>query len=248
MTMELQLPENWEWAAIDDVAESIRYGFTKKSTSERIGPRYLRITDIQNGSVNWDRVPYCEIDKDDEAKYRLRPGDILFARSGATAGKTFLVKECPRAVFASYLIRVRTFPQVVPEYLYAILNSTFYWDQLTKRGNAQPNANARVLGRIRFPLAPYAEQMRIVSRLATAFSQVVVIRKSLQVASDKVALAEKAILLRALSGELVAHDSNDEPARTLLERIRAERTTMNKKGKSQTVLEMARPARITPKA
>ena len=81
---------------------------TASASSQPVGPKFLRITDIQDGLVDWDAVPWCECDGRSAADARLKAGDIVFARTGATTGKSFLIRECPiNAVFASYLIRVR---------------------------------------------------------------------------------------------------------------------------------------------
>lgn len=60
------------------------------------------MTDIQDDRVDWHRVPYCKIENTDLPKYRLASGDIVFARTGATTGKSILVVEPPEAVFASF--------------------------------------------------------------------------------------------------------------------------------------------------
>ena len=153
----------------------------------------------------------------------LEPGDIVFARSGATAGKSYLIKDCPIAVFASYLIRVQLFPQVLPEYLYAFFDSKAYWDQVITRGNAQPNANARVLGAIKFPLAPLAEQRRVVARIEAFFAQADTLEAQVTAVRRRLEQVDQTILARAFRGELVSQDPNDEPASVLLERIREER-------------------------
>src|ERR1035438_5653050 len=89
--------KGWQIKSLGEVAESIQYGFTHSAITQNIGPKFLRITDIQNGNVDWNSVPYCYCD---EEKFLLKDGDILFARTGATTGKSFLVKNPPRSVFA----------------------------------------------------------------------------------------------------------------------------------------------------
>src|SRR5437762_10231663 len=98
---------------VREVAESIQYGHTASASASEEGPRFLRITDIQNGAVDWDSVPSCDIAENDIPKYRLAEGDLVFARTGATTGKSFLIRKCPDAVFASYLIRVRASKKMV---------------------------------------------------------------------------------------------------------------------------------------
>lgn len=74
----------WETKELAAVS-AINYGYTESATGASIGPRFLRITDIQDDRVDWDNVPYCKIEKADLPKYRLATGDIVFARTGATA-------------------------------------------------------------------------------------------------------------------------------------------------------------------
>jgi type I restriction enzyme S subunit len=158
--------EGWDYKLVKELCEKPQYGYTESAQLERVGPKFLRITDIQNGAVNWDSVPYC-VCKDVD-KYRLQPGDMLFARTGATTGKSFLAKECPEAVFASYLIRLQLKPGLEPEYLYWFFQSPQYWTQVyeEKKGSAQANMNARKLSNIVVPIAPSKEERnRIVAYL-----------------------------------------------------------------------------------
>ena len=68
-----------------EVTDFIQYGYTAKSSKSAEGPKYLRITDIQNDQVDWTGVPYATINPEDAARYRLRPGDIVFARTAPQA-------------------------------------------------------------------------------------------------------------------------------------------------------------------
>ena len=103
---------------LSEVTDSVEYGITAPASEAPIGPKFLQITDIQNGSVDWSSVPFCKADEQKLKSSRLISGDIVFARTGATTGKSFLIRACPEnAVFASYLIRVRPGPQVDPIFL-----------------------------------------------------------------------------------------------------------------------------------
>jgi type I restriction enzyme, S subunit len=91
---------------LSELAKAIDYGVTASASVIDTGTKFLRITDIQNGSVEWSAVPFCEVPEDKRKSARLNDGDIVFARTGATTGKSFLIKSPPKgAVFASYLIR-----------------------------------------------------------------------------------------------------------------------------------------------
>ena len=153
--------EDWTAKNISELCQKPQYGYTASATTDQIGPHFLRITDIQNGSVNWETVPYCDCPKPE--KYLLQKDDILFARTGAT-GKSFLVENCPTAVFASYLIRLRVREWVTPQYLYAFFQSPDYWAQISANTSvsAQPNFNATKLANLKVPIPPLEQQQRIV--------------------------------------------------------------------------------------
>lgn len=155
---------SWKTVALGEIAESIDYGITASSSQRPIGPKFLRITDIQNGSVNWDTVPWCNCDAQSAADAQLKLGDIVFARTGATTGKSFLIRKCPsNTVFASYLIRVRVSSNAEPRFVSHFFHTPMYWAQIFKsaRGVAQPGVNATVLKRLEIPLPPIFEQRRI---------------------------------------------------------------------------------------
>ena len=121
----------------------------------------------------WTTVPYCVCSNDEHERYRLVPGDIVFARTGATTGKSYLIRNCPDAVFASYLIRLHAHEVVGSRYLAAFFESLNYWSQITgaKKGVAQPGVNATVLSTLRVPLAPLNEQRRIVDAIEAHFTR-----------------------------------------------------------------------------
>ena len=160
------IPESWKWVRWGELAESIQYGFNAPAKSSgRI--KMVRISDIQNNSVNWESVPYCDIEEENIGLYLLRSNDILFARTGGTVGKSFLVSDVPEEViYAGYLIRTRYSPSLSPKFLKFFMESQLYWNQLRNGtiATAQPNCNGKTLGKMILPLPPVAEQARIVAR------------------------------------------------------------------------------------
>lgn len=165
------MKKGWETKELAAVS-AINYGYTESASSNPVGPRFLRITDIQDDCVNWDSVPYCKIESADLPKYRLASGDIVFARTGATTGKSFLVDEPPEAVFASYLIRLRLLDKkLLPEFVLLFFQTAGYWQSIKdgSSGSAQGGFNATKLGALTIPVPPLPEQQRIVGILDKAF-------------------------------------------------------------------------------
>lgn len=204
--MSDELPQGWAETMVGEVAEDISCGFTAKATTSPVGPRLLRITDIQNGSVQWESVPYCEITKEKASSYILRNGDIVFARTGATTGKSFRIRSCPGAVFASYLIRVRPSACTLPEFLAHFFQSTSYWNQISENisGSAQPNCNASKLATISLPLAPLAKQRRIVAKLEALLGKVDASQQRLAKIPVLLKRFRQSVLAAACSGRLTA--------------------------------------------
>ena len=151
--------------AADSAVTRPRKGISKVTNN---GNKMVRISDIQDGEVKWDTVPFCDIKEADIPGYLLEKNDILFARTGGTVGKSYLVKDVPEdAIYAGYLIRTRYSSYLCPEYMKFFMESQLYWTQL-KSGTiatAQPNCNGKTLSKMILPLPPLAEQKRIVARL-----------------------------------------------------------------------------------
>jgi type I restriction enzyme S subunit len=172
----------WPSHSLGSLAALIDYGVTASATAEPVGPKFLRITDIQDDRVDWDTVPYCECDEGAAERARLIADDIVFARTGATTGKSFLISTCPdRAVFASYLIRVRSSPAVIPQYLLGFFQSAAYWSQIRTmaQGAAQPGVNASKLASLVVPVPPLEAQ----KRFAVAARQIAGIRATSDIMS-----------------------------------------------------------------
>jgi len=165
MRLSNKLPQGWKWVKLAEIAEKPQYGYTESAFSVPIGPKFLRITDITSGEINWETVPYCRCDAKTLKKYKLQPGDILFARSGSV-GATILIKDIPtQAIFASYLIRVRLHKDVLPEFVSIALKSPICQSQLVPQGAAQKNINAKLIQDLLLPLPSPFEQKRIVAKI-----------------------------------------------------------------------------------
>ncbi len=201
-----RVPDNWCWTRLGNLCTDIQYGYTAKAILDNNCPKMLRITDIQEGGVDWNNVPNCNIGETDFEKYELLSNDIVFARTGATTGKSYLVFEPPKAVYASYLIRIRLNSFLDKKYVFYMLQSDVYWKQITElsSGIAQPGVNAAKLQSLMFPLPPVIEQHRIVSRIESLFSKLDEATEKAQAVVDGFELRKSAILHKAFTGELTA--------------------------------------------
>ena len=170
--LPFEIPESWTWVRWGSIAESIQYGYNAPAKQEgRI--RMVRISDIHENTVAWSSVPFCDIDDSDIPTYLLQANDILFARTGGTVGKSFLVSEVPcESIYAGYLIRTRYSSLLCPQYLKYFMESPLYWQQLKSgtTATAQPNCNGQTLAKMLLPLPPANEQLRIVDNLARTFA------------------------------------------------------------------------------
>ena len=168
-----EIPESWQWERWGNISQSIQYGYNAPAKSYgKI--KMVRISDIHNNTVKWDSVPFCDIAEEDVETYLLKPNDILFARTGGTVGKSYLVTEIPEdVIYAGYLIRTRYSNELVPKYLKFFMESELYWSQLRSGtiATAQPNCNGQTLSRMLLPIPPKAEQERITQMIDILYTK-----------------------------------------------------------------------------
>ena len=216
-----ELPEGWCWTTIGEVSSSILYGVSE-SAKETGAYKLLRITDIQDNKVNWDSVPHTDFDKEKALNYLLQDGDILFARTGATVGKSYLVSGLTEeSIYASYLIRVQTSQLIFPEYIKRFFESGYYWEQITLSsvGIGQPNVNGTTLANLNVPIPPYKEQLRIVEETNRWLAIADILDENTGHVCKAIESAKAKILDLAIHGKLVPQEPNDEPASVLLKRV-----------------------------
>ena len=152
----------------------------------------------------------------------MNDGDILFARTGATVGKSYLVEGLKdSAIYASYLIRVQTSSVIFPAYIKFFFESGFYWEQISLNsvGIGQPNVNGTTLSALPIPIPPYREQLRIVEEAKKWLMVIDGLDVEIDDLQTYITQAKSKILDLAIHGKLVPQDPNDEPAIDLLTRI-----------------------------
>lgn len=216
--------ESWEESNFGKFTVS-QYGYTEKAHWEKVGPKFLRITDIQDNKVDWDEVPWCPIDEAGMKQYAVQIGDIMIARTGATTGKSYLICDDVEAVFASFLIRLKVVDKNLDyNYLYGYMQSEDYWRQITdfSSGIAQPGVNANKLKQIKFKCPSLPEQHEIVRLIDDLLARERAAQQATEQALASIDLMKKSILARAFRGELGTNKASEASALELLKQVLAE--------------------------
>ena len=222
------LPKGWIISTLGEICSKPQYGWTSKASHSGT-LRYVRTTDISNGKINWEKVPFCSKIPDDTEKYRVQINDILVSRAGSV-GVSYRIKKVPfDAVFASYLIRFKPIQNIDPRYIEYYLKSYEYWKSISDStaGIAIPNVNASKLSQLKIPVAPFNEQRRIVAKLEKLLQKVDACTERLDKISTILKRFRQSVLAAACSGRLTAdwREKNPDvaPAMELLKKIQEER-------------------------
>lgn len=171
------VPEHWEVKRLKYIlAAPLKYGVNEAAELDDPDlPRYVRITDI-NENDGLRKETFKSLPSEVAAEYLLRKGDLLFARSGATSGKTFLYRtNWGACAYAGYLIRARIAEEkAVPEFVRYFTASTCYWQWLSSayiQATIQ-NVNAERYASLELPLPPVGEQAIIADFLDCQTAQI----------------------------------------------------------------------------
>ena len=175
-------PKGWETKKLGEVAtQKLSYGSGASAIQYNGKIRYVRITDIrEDGELNSDIVSPDTFDE----KYLLNEGDILFARSGATVGKTFQYKSrFGKCIFAGYLIRmIPNIEIVLPSFIFAYTKSSYYRSFVSKAQNAvaQPNINAKQYSDLLVPVPPLSLQQEFAEKVEAIERQKALVQQSIE--------------------------------------------------------------------
>ncbi|WP_197063253.1 restriction endonuclease subunit S, partial [Capnocytophaga canis] len=161
-----EIPENWAWCRLGEVCEFENgFAFNSNDYKKEEGIPLIRISNIQNGTINLDEVVL--IDKKIDEKFIVKKGDLLIAMSGATTGKmgNYTFKEKAYLNQRVGNIRIRN-----KDVLHSKYRDFF---MLTKSndilkmayGGAQPNISGKMINSLSIPLPPLSEQKRIVAKV-----------------------------------------------------------------------------------
>ena len=210
--------ENWEEKPLSELCSSFQYGTSKKS--DKSGEVVvLRMGNLQGGEIDWGDLAYSN-DEDDNEKYKLSSGDVLFNRTNSPehVGKTSVYRGNVSAIFAGYLIRINYDESLDCYYLNYVMNSQRareYCRQVKTDGVNQSNINAKKLAAFTIPHCGVDEQQEIV-RILDDLLEKEQTAQELTNTIEKIDHMKKAILARAFRGELGTNDPSEESAVELL--------------------------------
>ncbi len=197
------MPEGWEEKRLGDVSViQGEYGINASavSYSEKL-PTYLRITDI-DAEGNFISETKKSVKNRESSKYYLKEGDIVFARTGATVGKTYLYNTNDgELVFAGFLIRFRLDKKKsVPYYikLYTQTKQYLDWVVATSARSGQPGINSIEYCSLKIPLPPLPEQKKIADVLSKLDEQISFLRKKESALKEQ----KKGLMQKLLTGEV----------------------------------------------
>ena len=162
------VPEDWELLRFKMLLrEKMMYGANEAAECDDPSyPRYIRITDLTDDGKLRDET-FKSLEPEKAEPYLLEKGSLLFARSGATVGKTFLFNEDIKACFAGYLIKAVFNDSAIPEYVYYYTQSKVYenWKNSIFIQATIQNIGAEKYANMPFLRPSVEEQQRIIEHL-----------------------------------------------------------------------------------
>ena len=140
--------EAWEQRKLGEIADGFDYGLNVAATEYDGENKYIRITDIDDVTrlFKTDNLTSPDADLSNAESYKLSEGDILFARTGASVGKTYKYKGYDGCVyFAGFLIRAKVKPEYNTEFVFqnTLTNKYNKYIQVTSMRSGQPGVNAQ---------------------------------------------------------------------------------------------------------
>ncbi|WP_314187062.1 restriction endonuclease subunit S [Aggregatibacter kilianii] len=150
--------ETWEEKTLNDVSEVFEYGLNAQAVNFDGVHKYIRITDIDDESRQFlqENVTSPDVDFSKADNYKLQKGDLLFARTGASVGKSYLYNENDGLVyFAGFLIRAKLKKEFDAQFIFqnTLTNHFNRFVTLTSQRSGQPGINSKEYSEFEF-LAP----------------------------------------------------------------------------------------------
>lgn len=203
------IPAKWDCSSLKRfLSQPLQYGANESAESTNPDwPRYIRITDIDEYGNLRDET-FKSLDPEKANDYLLEKGDVLFARSGATVGKTYIFNENHAACFAGYLIKAKCGEKLLPEFLYLYTNSIQYdnW-----KNSVFIQATIQNIGADKYSLLPIVvpsidEQQRILDYVNAKLCKLSSVITDVQSQIDDLKKYKSSIITEAVTGKVDLRD------------------------------------------
>ena len=199
------IPSHWLCAPLKYfLKENMTYGANESAESDdRAFPRYIRITDITEDGELRDET-FKSLSPEKAKDYMLSPGDVLFARSGATVGKAYLYRGGFDACYAGYLIRARCGEKLLPEFLFLYTQTSMYeaWKNSVYIQATIPNIGADKYSELRILIPPVEEQKEIVETASKKCVFINKLQQELKAQIEDLYKYREAIISEAVTGQI----------------------------------------------
>lgn len=247
-----ELPAGWCWATLDQLSDVVGGVAKNQKEAGRAGMRdvpYLRVANVQRGYLDLGEMKSISATVADIEELRLRAGDVLFTEGGDRdkLGRGWVwegqIAEC---IHQNHVFRARPFLKEIRAELLSHAGNSYGQIWFQKNGKQTVNLASISLGVLRqFPVAlpPGAEQAAIVEAVQEKLSQIDALEVEVGRGLARAGRLRQAILKAAFEGRLVPQDPADEPAATLLERLRHARTAAEPKGHGRKPTRTKTPRR-----
>lgn len=185
------IPDNWVWCRLGEIAFNVEYGTSEKAEMSSDHIPILRMNNIQDGKLDFEKLKYVKSSIEDLPRLFLKKGDLLFNRTNSyeLVGKSAIYHDADdKMTFASYLIRIQFSRMLSPDFVNFYINSSIC--RITQiepdiiQQNGQANFNGSKLKNIICPLPPLAEQQRIVAKLEQLMQTCNALEASIQESTD----------------------------------------------------------------
>lgn len=230
-----QIPENWSWCRLDQIANIERGGSPRPIadylTTNDDGINWIKIGDTKKGDKYI--VSVKEKIKPEGIRYSrlVHAGDFLLTNS-MSFGRPYILKV-DGCIHDGWLVFGNIDSCISPEFLFQLLSSPFIYQsfKLTAAGSTVKNLNIDRVKQVIFPLPPLSEQQRIVSTIEKAFEQIDIIEKNKLNLKTYIKQTKSKVLDLAIHGKLVKQNPGEGNAFELLEKIRKEKSDLIKQKK-----------------
>jgi type I restriction enzyme S subunit len=235
--MELpELPEGWVWVRLGEIG-LVTGGLTKNKQRMQLQTQkpYLRVANVYENELRLDEILQIGLKNEEVSRYLLRENDLLIVEGNGSLeqiGRMAIwdgsINGC---VHQNHIIKARFTEETLPTVVLYWCMSSHGREMVKKQASSTAGLYTLSISKVSsipIPIMPINEAKEIIKRIQVSDIST---KETAEVIEDNVkssSMLQRAILVKAFSGELVPQDPNDEPASKLLEKIKQERKSAPK--------------------